>query len=429
MKPTYIIRQALIGSAAMLLAQACTYSPYDTDIEPTPETMTLTCATPDVAIDTDNLTAPLLTFTWTGARPLDDDYMSMYTAELDVLGNSFGSKTVITSGVGFDYHYDEETGVYTASFTNEQLNNWYNERWALPVNKTFTVEFRVIAQWSGGPEFQTPEVRKVSATVKPVQVIIFNCDEMALDGNAVPATETISPTLENTSVYAWKGTLTPGELVIPVLFDGVTYYLHNTDGTTDVADGTPMPLLMNETRGGWTIPAEGEYRVVINMIDRTATIYSEATDLQPLEVTFRPNGVDTNPEVTLTVADLYAYGGGTGWGAKKLNLIQSLADPQIFIFDGSTNDLKTLSGDMKFCITNSFTDSNGTSYNQNNSYCFTCVLTDEGKRQNLSAELNKLFELHGGADGETRNSYMKVPAGSNFIVFDLRHNTFLATTK
>lgn len=425
MKLKYKFQPAVVG-AALLLATSCTYDPYDTDFDPVRETMTLQCETPEVQIDENNLTADALIFTWTGARPMSDDYMSMYKAELDVLGNSFGSKTVITSGVGFDYRYDEEAGIYSATFTHEQLNNWYNERWALPVNKNFTVEFRVIAQWSGGPEFEMPEVRKVSAVVTPVHVEIFSCDEMAVGGNAIASSEPINRTFENDNVFAWKGYLTPGELEIPILFDGMTYYLHNEDGSTGIADGEAMPVIMNETKGGWTVPAAGEYRIVINMVDRMATIYSEATDLQPLVVTFRPNGVETNPEVTLTVTDLWAYGGGTGWGVWKLNLIQSLADPQIFIFDGSSNDRKTLGGDMKFCISNSFQDENGTSYNQNNSYCFTNVLTEDGKRQNLSAELNKVFELNGSSDGETRNSYMKVPAGSNLIIFDLRNKTFLA---
>ena len=209
----------------------------------------------------------------------------------------------------------------------------------------------------------------------------------------------------------------------------MTYYLRNTDGSTDITDGTAMAVEMTETKSAWNIPAAGDYRIVVNMTEKTATIYSEATDLKPLVVTFHPSGADTNPEVSIEVSDLYAYGGGTGWGVKTLNLVQSLADPQVFIFDGANNELKTLGGQMKFCISKSFTDSNGTSYNQNNSFCYTCPLTAEGKRQNINAELNKVFDLNGAADGETRNSYMGVPSGSNFIVFDLRHNTFLASKK
>ena len=35
------------------------------------------------------------------------------------------------------------------SYTSEQINNWANERWKVPVNKTFTLAFRVIAEYAG----------------------------------------------------------------------------------------------------------------------------------------------------------------------------------------------------------------------------------------------------------------------------------------
>ncbi|WP_295730497.1 SusE domain-containing protein [uncultured Muribaculum sp.] len=433
MKYISYIKAAAITAAALATA-SCTYDPYDTDIDPVHETMNLTCENPTVEIDENNLQAPAITFSWTPARSMPDDYMLNYKAELDVLGNSFGSKTVITSGVGFDYTYDDATGRYTATFTHEQLNNWYSDRWGLPVNKPFTLEFRVIADWTGGSEFETPEVRKVSAQVKPIQVIIFACDKMSVGGNAVAESTEINKTLENENVYAWKGTLSPGELQIPVEFDGVTYYLHNVDGSTAIADGTPMRVEMTETKSAWTVPAAGEYRIVINMTDKTATIYSEATDLQPLVVTFQANGDVKEPFVTIEVTDLYAFGSGTGWGVKTLGLVQSLADPQVFIFDGANNPLKTLAGPMKFCISKDFNcgkteENHNPAHNQNNAYCFTCPLTADGGKQEVAAELNKVFYLHGGADSNTRNSYIKMPSETNFIIFDLRNNTLLAQKK
>ena len=61
-------------------------------------------------------------------------------------------------------------------------------------------------------------------------------------------------------------------------------------------------------------------------------IYSSATDLKPLSVTFHPSGAEANPEATIEVLDLYAYGAGTGWGVRKLNLKQSFAAPQNLIY-------------------------------------------------------------------------------------------------
>ena len=82
---------------------------------------------------------------------------------------------------------------------------------------------------------------------------------------------------------------------------------------------------------------------------------------------------------------------------------------------------------MKFCVAQNFTVEE-VSYNQSNAYCFTNPLTPEGGRQNLSLTLNKVGELHGGADGETRNSYYQIPA-ADLLILDLRNMTILARNK
>lgn len=428
MKYTYILKTGLL-SLITLLTVSCEYNPYDTDIEPVKETMTLECSNQSVAINENDLTADVLSFTWSEARELSDEYNVIYKAELDVLGNNFGSQTVITSGIGFDYRYNEEAGIYTATFTSEQLNNWFIERWKLPVNKNFTLEFRVVAQWNGGKGFESPEVRKITVNVKPIQVVIFDADEMSIGGNVIPTPVEIFKTLENENVYAWKGTLSPGELQIPVQFGGNKYYIRPADGNTEITDGTPMSVKMDDAAGGWNIAEHGEYRVVINMADKTVTIYSAATDLKPLKVDFHPNGEEYLPIASLEVTDLYAFGGGTGWGIWTLNLVPSLADPQVLIFDGRNNAITSLGGDMKFAIAMNFKDCEGNEYNLHNCYCLTNPLTEDGNKQNVSVDADKLFYLHGGSDLPTRDSYLIIPGGTNFIIFDLRNMTLYATTK
>ena len=113
------------------------------------------------------------------------------------------------------------------------------------------------------------------------------------------------------------------------------------------------------------------------------------------------------------------YGGGTGWAWKQGNCTVSLADPQVLIYQGAA----LTSGDgVKFVVY-------GESDFRNVAYTFTNPLTAENKRQNLTLALDKLGDLHGGFDSETRNSYYKLPAGTNFIVFDLRNKTILARKK
>ena len=353
-----------------------------------------------------------MTFNWTEARQMPDDYIVSYTTKLDIVGNNFGSSTAIVTS--------EEDGIFSRSFTSEQLNNWANEKWKLPVNKKFTLEFRIIVEWTGGPTFEVPDVSTVEVEVTPIKVEVFDADKMSLAGSAMNEETEISKTIENANQYAWLGDFTRGELQIPVQLDGLTYYITPEDGDGTLKDGQPVNVKMQETPISWEIKEPGRYRVVIDMKEKQATIYSPATDMKSLSVTFRPNGADTNPETTMEVTELWAYGGGTGWGVKKLGCTPSLADPQILVYNGTA-----IAGDMKFCIAQNFSV-DGVDYNQNNVYCFTCPLKADGKRQNLSLELNKEAELHGASDGETRNSYYKVPSGTNQIIFDLRHMTIKA---
>ena len=297
----------------------------------------------------------------------------------------------------------------------------------MPVNKTFTLAFRVIAEYAGGPTYEMPEVRTVEVTVTPIKVDVFDADKVSLSGTAISSVTEIEKTVENANLYAWYGALSIGELQIPVELEGQTYYIVPSDGNGALRDGELVDVKMTETPVSWNIPNAGNYRLLIDMENKQVRIYSSATDLKPLSVTFHPNGAEANPEATIEVLDLYAYGAGTGWGVRKLNLKQSFADPQILIYDAEEHNGTKLSSGMKFCVAQNFSVGDA-DYNQNNAYCFTCPLTAEGKKQNLTLTLGKVGELHGGADGETRNSYYTIPA-SDLLIFDLRHGTILARNK
>lgn len=149
---------------------ACAWDPYEHDADPVPETLTLTASSADIVLDEEHLTDPVLTFEWTPARQVSDDFLVTYTTKLDVVTNNFGSSTTIVTV--------EDEGIFSRSFTSEQLNNWANERWNLPVNKNFTLAFRVIAEYVGGETYEMPEVRTVEVNVTPIHVDIFGWETM-----------------------------------------------------------------------------------------------------------------------------------------------------------------------------------------------------------------------------------------------------------
>ncbi|MBR1705789.1 MAG: hypothetical protein IJ721_03245 [Bacteroidales bacterium] len=236
----------------------------------------------------------------------------------------------------------------------------------------------------------------------------------------------LSHVWENENVYAAKGTLKAGN-----------YYIgYKTEESAlvpasghDIHDAAPSPyaeVTTNDVESQyWTIPADGTYRIVLDKGAQTVTIYSEANDLQPKVVEWSPNGAVANGTVTTIVGKVHAYGAGTSWGVKDMYLNPSVADPQVLIlYSGDTK----YAGLMKFCLTKSIT-LNGTSYNQNNSYCYSSPLTADSKRQNVTVTAGEWTSIEGGSDGEHRNSYMSIPSGTNVIIFDLRNMRIKATSK
>jgi hypothetical protein len=403
MKTTNYLYKTLLSLSFVLCVSAC--KKEIKDIPKVEEKMELKVSSANIALDENNLAKDIVTFNWAPARPQSDDHMVSYTTRLDVVGNNFGSSTAIMTY--------EDDGVFSRSFTSEQLQNWANQKWGIPANKAFTLEFRVVAQWEGGNTFEAPEVRTTRINVQPIKAVVFDADKVFLDGTAVPGISKIEmpKTLENLNQYAFVLNLEPGELQIPVEFNGTTNYIAAADASTTLKDGTPVAIKMRETAFAWKIETAGQYRVVVNMQKATATIYSAAQDLTKKSVVWTNAGVVTTTEV----ADLWLHGAINGFGAPvKMNCVPSLADPQVLVYTGGRT------GKTKFILFG------GTITNKDLAYAFSAPLTATGTLQELTLTLGKVAELSGGSTSAQRNSYYTIPAGTNVLIFDLRNMTILA---
>lgn len=388
----------------VLCLNACSYEVMD--IDKVEEHLELEASAADIILDGDHITDDIITFNWSKARELSNDYIVSYTTKLDVVGNNFGSSTVI-----LNY---EDSGVYSKSFTSEQLQNWANQKWGLVANKPFTVEFRVIAEFEGGETFEVAEVRTITVNVQPIKTVVFDADNVYLDGTAVPGLSSVemSKTIENENQYAYVLNLQAGELQIPVEFNGETNYIRPADGKATLQDGEAVEIIMRDTPFSWNIVTPGEYRIVVNMKKATVAIYSPATALMPKSVVWNNGaGVVTTTEV----ADLWMHGAINSFGTPiKMNCTVSLADPQILIYTGGKI------GKTKFIVYG------GTDNDKNLAYAFSCPLTTAGVKQELSLTLGKEDPLSGGFSSAQRNSYYTIPSGANFVVLDLRNMTIIA---
>lgn len=368
------------------------------DIAKVEEKLEITPSSANIALDETNMQKDIITFSWTEARQVPGDHLVSYTTKLDLVGNNFGSSTAILSY--------EDDGVFAKSFTSEQLNNWANEKWKLKPNKPFTLEFRVIVQWEGGATFEVPEVRTVTVEVQPIKVEVFGADKMSIAGSAVPDGEIeMTKTVENESQYAWHGELVAGKLQIPVELDGETYYIVPKTGDGTLQDGEAESVKMQETPVAWNIATEGEYRVVVNMEKTTITICSPDKPMKPAVVTW----ILDNKEQVTTVNNIWHYGEPTGWAWKTGNWTQSMADPQVFIYSGGA-----LTGRTKFGVAAA-----------NAAY----VYTGNNKAGNTPVTHGVDYDLFEGYSGNERNAYFTLPAGTNFIILDIRNKKMKAFKK
>lgn len=396
MKKVNFLYKTLPLLLTLLCLNACD---DDKDIDKVKEHLELSASSIDIALDENNLTDDILTFTWTEARQMSDDYIVSYTTKLDVVGNNFGSSTAILT-------YEDE-GVFSKSFTSEQLQNWANEKWGLPPNKPFTLEFRVIVQWEGGPTFEAPEVRTITINVQPIKTVVFDADKVFLDGSAVPGMSRIemNKTLENENRYACLVDLVAGELQIPVEFEEAINYICPEDLEGTLQDGEAESVKMRDSPISWNIETPGKYRIVIDMQKTTITIYSSAKDLKPAVVEWLLDGVMQ----TTSVDNLWEYGEPTGWSWRGGNWTQSLADPQVFIYSGPS-----MNGRTKFGV-----------YPNNVSY----VYTGNNTATDTSVTHGTIYDLYSGYSSNERNAYFKLPSGTNFIILDIRNMTMVAYKK
>lgn len=259
---------------------------------------------------------------------------------------------------------------------------------------------------------------------------VVEVDQMYMAGSAVGAGQIeLAQTLENENVYAWRGELAAGNLYIPLSFDGAqeVSIVPQDANSHDIQDGEPTAFGQAATSTAlskryWTIPAAGTYRIVVNTNEKTIAIYSTATDMQPKQVSWNNTTLKINPFVQ-EVNVLYMYGTFNSFAhdegvftgfQSKYNLIQSAANPYVFVYKGDplpretakderSNDVKAA---VKFCTDNQ----------NNNIYAYGSTASAKRNDHNgyVEAQLGKSETLVAG-QGDNRYAYFVIPEGCNYV--------------
>ncbi len=317
------------------------------------ETMTLEASETYIKLNADALDDVALTFTWSPARPMPEDYILTYVTMLDLKTNQFNASTV--------QRVLEDEDVFEKSFTNYELQRLIVEKYGKSISEVTTISFKVIAKWEGGDKFVMPESRTIDVDIQPYRPITFDADKVFLGGPAVngirPSSNyTMTRTPENEFVYAGEYEMMAGRMTIPIEFDGVTRYICPADRAdvnvpdADQVDGKPAsteeytavvidPEGKDEaTLPAWNLPSDGYWRVIIDMENKTVRFFSPKNRLEPLTAQFNFAGTSGWILEKTFIGGTYYVRNNTGWDSwtgKGFEFVASKIDPQMLYYLGS----------------------------------------------------------------------------------------------
>ena len=246
---------------------------------------------------------------------------------------------------------------------------------------------------------------------------IMEVDKLYMAGTALGEEVEVTRTLENESVYAWRGELSAGQIWFPVEYGNERNLtvVPAKDGH-DILDGESDTFTsvssVAATGRYWEIPQAGTYRIVVDTDSKSIRIYSSATDMQPhvtpeWKNTQIPNAEtgDTFTWVTTSIESLWMWGdfdaeANRNQASDKYKFDASLANPYIFVWKGELG-----TGTAKFQVSNAW----------NNVYAFGATDTRD---QHVTAVLGQQYVMVPG-QGNNRYSRYTIPSGTNFILIDI----------
>lgn len=243
---------------------------------------------------------------------------------------------------------------------------------------------------------------------------------------------TLTQTLEDENVYANLLSVS-GDVDIAVQYNGTKYYLCPTDGTFQ--DGVAVKAsLKKTTETHWSLPVtEGQYRFVYNKLNNTLTIYSPENKFnEPFTITWDVANNPDNGSVTTTVTTKLYMWGDPSWSGLSMGPKQSLADPQILVYDSQWN----YSGRVAFSLDRG-DDLNpkydpgkpisSTNYKIDHSCVIAPPLKADGTKEGRLAIVKNVW-MSADCGSDLRGGYWDLKS-IDFIVFDLRNMRVKFITK
>lgn len=255
-----------------------------------------------VVLDEANPDAVALTIEWSAAHPYGNEYITTYQYQIDAVGSKMAAKK--------EYEDDE---IFRREYTNAQLQEMLVDYFGCLTSTPTTLNLTVTASFEG-PRVVIPDIATASVVVKTYGPKQYKADRLFIGGTAIGDEQVeLTPTTATSGIYTWTGALAAGKINFPVIYGDENNAISPADADVAITD-SDMPAVMADaaTANYWVVPAADNYRITINIGNRTVKIVPAGSIIEMDRLFMSGAAVGAEEiEITRTIEadDLYAWRG------------------------------------------------------------------------------------------------------------------------
>ncbi len=341
MKQQLKISKSFLKLIYLLSASCILFACSDDDVDDTyaryQYNLELTASSYDVVLNEDTPDDIALTLQWAPATDLGDDYILTYVYQADLVGKK-------PSGAAGAIKEYEDDGVFKRSYTHRELQELLVDQWNQLTSTTASIQFTVTAT-NEGPKLIIPEIGTISVKLRTYGPIQFLASKVFMSGSAIGDNDVEIPvSATNDQLFVYNGYLSAGTINLPVVYsDDVKINAICPTTAEEVTTGDPMEATIQPkaSAGVWRVNESGDYRVTVNMENKTVTIIAAADIIEVDKIYMAGTAVGSEIEVEQTLEDeaVYAFRGQLSAGTLYLPILFDGAKARSIVPKSNSHDV------------------------------------------------------------------------------------------
>lgn len=259
-------------SASFLVAGLCSCAQQDIDNSYSRNNgvIELVASATEVILDETSPNSVALTLQWDKAYPYGNEFITTYQYQIDAEGS-------ISSSIK-EY---EDDGRFIRAYTHQELQEMMVNHFGCKTSTKTALTFTLTASFVG-PRVVLPDISTVTVNVKTYGEKQYLADRLFIGGSAVGNNDIeIFSSSPGSNTYTWSGELKEGEIYFPVIYGDENNAIGPLSPSTPIGEDEMDFILVDESKTNyWIIPETANYRITVNLNNRTVKIVNAGTFIE-----------------------------------------------------------------------------------------------------------------------------------------------------